>query len=296
MGHHHHHHDSPGSGSALGLAFFLNFIFALIEFVGGYLTNSVAILSDAVHDLGDSVALALTWYFEKVSFKQRDARYTYGYRRFSVLAALISSVVLLVGSTLILKEAIPRLWQAPEVFTPGMMGLACLGILVNGLAFFRLHPQSSPGEKAVRLHLLEDVLGWVAVLLGSVIIYFTHWFWIDPLLSIGVACFILWNVVKNLHSFSRIILQAVPDEVDLQGLTLALKQVEGVQSVHDFHLWTMDSNRHVLSLHIVVSNQTLMSEVLTIKQQAKQLIREYGIEHDTLELELVDENCSLETC
>ncbi len=295
MGHHHHHHHSD-SGSALGLAFFLNFIFALIEFVGGYLTNSVAILSDAVHDLGDSVALALTWYFEKISFKQRDARYTYGYRRFSVLAALISSVVLLVGSTLILKEAIPRLWQAPEVYTPGMMGLACLGVLVNGLAFFRLHPQSSPGQKAVRLHLLEDILGWVAVLVGSIVIYFTHWFWLDPLLSIGVACFILWNVIKNLRGFSRIILQAVPEEVDLKGLELALQQLEGVEGVHDLHLWTLDSSRHVLSLHIVVANQSLMSEALKIKQRVKQLIREYGIEHDTLELEVVDENCYLEAC
>jgi len=296
MGHHHHHHHDHGSGSALGLAFFLNFIFALIEFVGGYLTNSVAILSDAVHDLGDSLALALTWYFEKVSYKQRDARYTYGYRRFSVLAALISSGVLLVGSTLILKEAIPRLWQAPEVFTPGMMGLACLGIVVNGLAFFRLHPQNSPGEKAVRLHMLEDILGWVAVLIGSVVIYFTHWFWIDPLLSIGVAGFILWNVIKNLRSFSRIILQAVPEEVDLGALELALQQLDGVLEVHDLHLWTLDSSRHVLSLHIVVANQTLMAEALKIKQAVKQLIREHGVEHDTLELEVVDEKCLLEAC
>lgn len=289
----HHHHDSS---SALGFAFIINLVFAIIELIGGWFTNSVAIMSDGVHDLGDSFALALTWYFEKISSKTRTADYTYGYRRFSLLAALISSVVLLIGSTLVLKEAIPRLWQAPEVFTPGMMTLACLGLLVNGLAFFRLHPDSSSGEKAVRLHLLEDVLGWVAVLIGSVVIYFTNWFWLDPVLSIGVSCFILWNVAKNMYSFSRIILQAAPEHIDLAVLKTSLKQLNHVKDVHDVHLWTLDSYQHVLSLHLVVTNHTSMEESLKVKQLAKALIREHGIQHDTLELETFEENCEFETC
>lgn len=292
MGHNHEHN----SGRVLGFAFVLNLSFALIEFVGGWMTNSIAIISDAVHDLGDSFALALTWYFEKKSLKQRDETYTYGYRRWSVLAALISSGVLLVGSTLIVTEAIPRLWQAPEVHTPGMIGLAILGVFINGLAFFRLQSQISPGERAVRWHLLEDILGWVAVLIGSVVMYFTNWYWLDPVLSIGVALFILWGVFKNVRSFSRILLQAVPEDIDIHRLSSDIKAVSGVVDVHDLHLWTLDSNKHVLSLHVVIANQTSILELQEIKQAVKTAIGNHKIAHDTLEIEFLNEDCSLESC
>ncbi len=292
MGHHHHHH----SGSALGFAFVINFVFSIIELIGGWLTNSVAIMSDGIHDLGDSVALALTWYFEKIAARPSTRAYTYGYQRFSVMAALISSLVLLVGSTLVLKEAVPRLWQAPEVHTPGMIAIACLGLVVNGLAFFRLHPDNSSGEKAVRLHLLEDVLGWVAVLLGAIVIYFTGWFWLDPVLSIAVALFILWNVVKNVYGFARIVLQAAPEDIDLAVLTQELEQLEQVHSIHDLHLWTLDSNKHVLSVHLVLHQNTSLAEGVKVKHRAKKIIRGHGIQHDTLELETREENCEFQAC
>ncbi|PKL75619.1 MAG: cation transporter [Candidatus Melainabacteria bacterium HGW-Melainabacteria-1] len=291
-GHTHHHHGS----SSIGIAFFLNLSFTLIELVGGVLTNSLAILSDAVHDLGDCVALGLTWYLEKYSQKQRDAQYTYGYRRWSVAGAVISSLILLLGSVLILKEAIPRVLHPEPVLASGMIALACLGVFANGLAVLKLRDSHSPGEKAARLHLLEDVLGWIVVLVGAVVMWFTNWTWLDPVLSIAVSLFILRNVLINIKSFSRILLQAVPDGVDLDDLQRRIEAIPGVSAVHDLHIWTLDSSRHVLSLHVVIPAESSRADLLNIKYAAKDIIRNHGIAHDTLEMEYADEACQLECC
>jgi len=294
--HHHHHHPAEQSSKRIGIAFLINLSFSLIELVGGLLTNSVAILADAVHDLGDSMVLGLSWYFEKISLRQRDERYTYGYRRWSVAAAVCSSLVLMAGSVLILSEAVPRLWQPQAVHVPGMLGLAALGILANGLAFWKLHSQDSVAEKAVRLHLLEDVLGWVVVLFGSLILLVTDWLWLDPLMSILVSLFILRNVYINIQSFSRILLQAVPENVDIQLLTQQLKAEPQILSFHDLHLWTLDNSKHVLSIHLVVANEITRLELLELKKTVRQTIRHFGIEHDTLEIEYADETCQLKHC
>ena len=165
---HAHHHDHHGDVKNIKVAFFLNFGFAIIEIIGGFLTNSVAILSDAVHDLGDSLSLGLAWYFQKYSRKKSDSTYTYGYRRFSLVGALANSLVLIVGSILILTEAIPRIFNPQQAHPQGMMMLAVLGIAVNGVAMLRLRRGKSLNEKVVSLHLMEDVLGWIAVLVGAI--------------------------------------------------------------------------------------------------------------------------------
>ena len=185
--HHHHGHHHHGDVKNLGIAFILNVCFTIIEIVGGILTNSVAILSDALHDLGDSLSLGLAWYFQRLSEKGRDRNFSYGYKRFSVLGALITSVVLVIGSVIIIYSAVSRL-QHPQISNGlGMLGLAVLGILVNGAAVVRLKGSSSVNSRAVMLHLMEDVLGWVAVLIGSLFIYFFDWQIIDPILSLMIA-------------------------------------------------------------------------------------------------------------
>ena len=302
MGHHHgHHHHTHGHAhshahshgatpsSGLGSALLLNTAFTLLEFWGGWWTNSTAILSDAVHDLGDSFALALTWYFEKLSHKGRTARFSYGYRRLSVLAALLSSGVLLGGSLWVLLEAVPRLFHPEAVHVPGMLAFAVVGIVANGLAFWRLHGGLGPAEKAARLHLLEDVMGWVAVLVGSVLLYFTGWQWLDPLLSIGITLFILWNVVGNIKSFGAILLQAVPETISQETLLDKLRQVPGVQDIHDVHIWTLDSQNHVMSLHVLLAPDA--GPAAPLKQQLRTLIHAHGIGHATLELEYPHEEC-----
>ena len=289
MGHHHgghhgHHHSdtgSQGATSGLGSAFLLNVAFTLLEFWGGWWTHSTAILSDAIHDLGDSFALALTWYFEKLSHKGRTARFTYGYRRLSVLAALISSGILLGGSLWVLLEAIPRLWNPEAVKAEGMIVFALVGILANGLAFWRLHGGLGPAERAARLHLLEDVIA------------FTGWHWLDPVLSIGITAYILWNVFLNIKSFGAILLQGVPDSIPQEALMRTLREVEGVEDLHDVHIWTLDSQNHVMSLHVLLAQAHMSAEALQdLKSRLKALIHDCGIQHVTLELEYPGEVCA----
>lgn len=292
-GHQTHHHDSMAN---LKMAFWFNFSFTIIEIIGGLFTNSMAILSDALHDLGDSLAIGMSWYFEKISDKKKDHNFSYGYGRFSLLAALISSIILLVGSVFIIYETIPRLINPQPVHVEGVFVLAIIGVLVNGAAVFRLRKGDTANEKVVRLHLLEDVLGWVAVLIGSILMYLFGWMILDPILSIGIALFILWNVFKNLREFIKIILQGVPTDLHLDNFTDRIGQMEHVINVHDVHIWSLDGKYHILSVHVVVEDDTTADDIITMKNEVRKQIREMGILHETLEFEYKRETCDLVDC
>ncbi|MBL4705381.1 MAG: cation transporter [Flavobacteriales bacterium] len=288
MGRNHHHHNDT---SNIKVAFFLNLGFTIIEIIGGLLTNSLAILSDAAHDLGDSIALGLAWYFQKISNKRRTNKYTYGYKRFSLLGAIINSIILIVGSIFIIQGAIPRLIEPQEIFSEGVIALAILGVIVNGAAVIRLRKGSSLNEKVVSLHLLEDVLGWVAVLIGSIVIYFTGWYVIDAYLSLGIALFILINVFRNLKSAFNIILQAVPESSNIPEIELILKSIESVLDIHDLHLWTMDGENNILTVHLVVDDNTSDKQRALIKQEARKRLKSQNIHHSTIEIEGNQEDC-----
>ncbi len=276
----------------LKVAFLLNFIFTIIELIGGFFTNSVAILSDAVHDLGDTIAIGSALWLEQISQRGRNRQYSYGYKRFSTLGALITSIILISGSVVILYEAIPRFFTPQEVKSTGMMWMAILGILFNGLAVLRLKGgDESLNNRAVMLHLLEDVLGWVAVLLGSIIIGYTNWFWIDPLLSVLVAAFILYNVLGNLRAVLLVFLQSTPNDFDSDGLQEDLLKINGVKGVHDIHSWSMDGVYHILSLHLVVKNDILREQQISIRNEAKNTINRFGIDHSTISIEFENESC-----
>ncbi|MDN4163990.1 cation diffusion facilitator family transporter [Cytophagales bacterium LB-30] len=289
--HSHTHTHSHDATQNIGVAFWLNTGFALIELVGGMLTNSVAILSDALHDLGDSLSLGLAWYFEKKSTQKRDQHFTYGYRRFSVLGALINALILLVGSLFIISEAIKR-FQSPEaVHAGGMIGLAILGIFANGLAMLRLKKGHSHNEKVVSLHILEDVLGWVAVLIGSICMYFWELPWLDPLLSLLIACYILFNIYGHLKGTFRIILQAVPANLSAEDIKQKLSRFTQVAEVHDVRAWTLDGNHHVLSLHVVLNGNPELTQLESLKKEIKASLSDYHLQHVTLEFEALDSAC-----
>lgn len=298
MGHHHHHHHHHGSEPETGrirVAFFLNLIFTIIEVIGGLLTNSLAILSDALHDLGDSLSLGLAWYFQKLSAKGRDKTFSYGYRRFSLLGAILNSLVLVIGSVFIIREAVPRILEPEPSHAAGMMGLAVLGIIVNGAAVLRLRGGSSKNEKVISLHLLEDVLGWAAVLIGGAVMYFTDWYIIDPILSVAIACYILFNVYRNLSESVRIILQAVPDNMRIGEIEAAISDIDGVRSVHDLHVWSMDGERNVLTVHVVIDDGTERTP-FEIKQSINEAMADMNIGHCTIETEAEGEECVLIDC
>ena len=287
--HEHHQHKNQDIKN-LRIAFFLNLLFTIIEFIGGLLTNSLAILSDALHDLGDSFSLGLAWYFQKISKKGRTTNFTYGFRRFSLLGAIINSIILVSGSVFIISKAIPRLINVEEADPKGMMILAVLGILVNGAAVMRLKGGKSQNEKVVSLHLMEDVLGWIAVLIGSIIIHFTDWYIIDPILSLLISVYILISVIKNLKKSLKILLQAIPEGIDFEQIGNKLKSVEGVLDYHDLHIWSLDGDKNILTVHLALSTAE-QDKVSSIKKKVKQLMNDQGIVHCTLEIEAPNEDC-----
>jgi len=293
MSHHHHHH---GSTKNIKAAFFINLSFTIIEIAGGIYTNSLAILSDALHDFGDSISLGMSWYFEKLSAKKRTKKFSYGYRRFSLLAALINAIILIVGSIIILTQAIPAITNPGNPDEQGMLIIAVLGVVFNGLAFFKLESGHSLNEKVVRLHLLEDLLGWIAVLIASIIMNFYNVPVLDPILSLAIAIFIAFNAVKNLLGSLKIMLQAVPEDVEIKRLEELMQQIDGVKSVHDTHIWTLDGKYNILSIHLVVAKSVSLSATQKIKQQARSLTKEQNIQHATFEIGLEGENCELENC
>lgn len=280
--------------SNLKVAFALNALFTIIEFVGGILTNSMAILADAVHDLGDTLAIGSSLFLESYAQKGRSNTYSFGYKRFSPLGALINGIILLAGSAVIIVETVPRLLHPEPVDAQGMLYLAVLGVLMNGAAVWRLRREkNSLNQRTVMLHLMEDALGWVAVLVGSVVLMFTELYWIDPLLSMGIAVFILWNAFKNLRQVLKIFLQATPDNVDMEAIRQEVLALDGIADVHDMHVWTLDGQYHVLTAHLVLLDHRPVDRS-EVRRQVNRLLKQHHIDHITVQLEVAGEVCEPE--
>ena len=295
MGHNHDHAHNHAEGN-VKVAFFLNLSFTIIEIIGGLYTNSLAILSDAVHDLGDSLSLGLSWYFQNLSKKGRTKTFSYGYKRFSLLGAIINTIVLIVGSIFILTQAIPELFNPEETNVKGMLYLSILGIVVNGAAVFKLRKGESLNEKVVSLHLLEDVLGWVAVLIGSIIMMYADAPFIDPLLSVLISVFVLYNVYRNLKKSLLVILQGIPEEVSMDDIRQKLKGLPEVTDIHDCHAWSMDGQYNILTVHLELDRDYKLSEQAQLKETVRSKLKDESLNHITIEFEGQNEDCALKDC
>ena len=278
---HHHHGDSAN----LRTAFFLNLGFTVIEIIGAYLTNSVAILSDALHDLGDSIALGMAWALEKQAAKEAPARYSYGYGRLSLLAAFINAVVLIAGGLFVLSEVVPRLLNPEAANAPGMILLALGGIAVNGAAAWRLQGGGTMNTKVAMWHMLEDVLGWVAVLIVGITLLFVDLFILDSILSLLITLYILYKVLGHLRKTAELFLQAAPEGVDMSQMAQRLRNIQQVEDCHHTHLWSLDGNHHVLSTHLVVNPSADQDQIREIKQRARELLDGLRLTHITIEIE-----------
>ncbi len=285
--HHEHHHMG---GNNLRVAFFLNASFTIIELVGGIFTNSMAIMSDALHDLGDSLSLGVAWYLEKVSKKGPDYKFSYGYGRFSLLGALLTSMVLIVGAVIILMHAIPRILEPQPVHPEGMLGFAVLGIIVNGVAALRLRKSHSFNEKIAAWHLLEDVLGWVAVLVVSIVLLFYNLPILDPILSLAITFYVLFHVGKNLKKIFQVFLQGVPTHLSVVDLEKEMEELEGVLRAYHTHIWSLEGSRNLLSTHLVVEGNSSREQVIRIKEEAVKRMEHHGIDHVTLQIDYPEEN------
>ena len=268
------------------IAFIFNFCFSIFEFWGGLFTGSTAITSDALHDMGDALSIGISYFLEKRSVNQPDHTHTYGYARYSLLGGVITTVILLFGSAAVIVNAVQKIINPSDINYNGMLVFALVGVAVNFAAAFFTHGGNSVNQRAVNLHMLEDVLGWVVVLIGATVMHFTDFRLLDPVMSIGVAIFILVNATRNLKEVIDIFLEKTPKGVSVDQIKERLCKIDGVKDVHHLHLRTIDGNNIDATMHIVTD-----SNPHTIKELVRNELLQFKITHSTLELEAIDEHC-----
>lgn len=267
--------------SNIKLAFLLNFFFTIFELIWWFLTNSIAIMSDAIHDFWDTIAIWMAWYLEKKSKKNANENFSYWYKRFKVLWAFINCLILLSWSIFILIEAFKRIANPEPSNAIWMFWLAIIWVIVNAYAYFKTHKASSINERVVSLHLLEDVLWWVAVLVWSIIMYFTNWYIIDSLLSIWIATYILFWVFKNIKTTLLIFMESTPNNINMNEIKQWIEKINWVQKVHDLHIWSLDWEEILFTAHIITDN----INIVKMKNEIKRYLQKEDINHSTLEFE-----------
>lgn len=274
------------------IAFLLNLGFSVFELLGGIFTGSVAIISDALHDFGDAISIGVSFFLERKSCQKPDAAYSYGYARFSVLGAAITNLILLVGSVMVVVNAVERMINPVSIDANGMILMAVLGAAMNLAAAWFTHGGASLNEKAVNLHMLEDVLGWVVVLVGAILIRFTNFTLIDPLMSIGVALFILTHAFRGMGEVLDVFMEKTPEGIDPAELEAHIRHIDHVADVHHIHVWSLDGVSHYATLHVVVED----CDQTALKHAIRQELEEHGIGHVTMELERAGEHCCEVEC
>ena len=271
-------------------AFILNLAFSIFEFFGGLFTNSVAILSDSIHDMGDALSIGISFFLEKKSKKKPDNKYTYGYTRYSVLGGLITTVILMVGSILVIYNAIGRIINPVAVDYRGMILFAVIGVITNFVAAYLTKEGDSINQKSVNLHMLEDVLGWIVVLIGAIIMNYTDISILDPIMSIGVAIFILVNTLKNLKDILDLFLEKTPNNINIDEIKNHLLEIDEVEDIHHIHVWSIDGYNNYATMHIVSQS----NDIKKVKNNIREELKEHGICHAILETE--DEACTEIEC
>lgn len=285
---HAHHHgvssmmDQESSKKML-IVFSVNLIFSAIEFFFGFLFNSIAIMTDAVHDLGDALSIGLATYFERLSTKEANEQYSFGHQRFSLLGALVTAVILLGGSSVILVTAVPRLLDPVPVNHEGMFWLSIFAIAANGFSAWLMSRGDSHNESLLNLHMLEDVLGWVGVLVVSILLNYTDWYFLDPLLSIGIASFIIYKTWPMFKETIEIFLEATPKDLSRKRIEESILSIEGVTNVSHLHVWSIDGSEHALTVTISTSIEG-MEQIETIKDKIRESLTDYAVHHSTIEV------------
>lgn len=274
------------------IAFILNLFFSLFEFFGGFFTRSVAIMSDAVHDMGDALSIGISYFLERKSKRDPDDKYTFGYIRYSVLGAFITTTILTAGSILVIVSSVNRIINPVEINYNGMIIFAIFGTVINTLAAILTKDGDSLNQKAVNLHMLEDVLGWIVVLIGSIVMKFTDISLLDSIMSIGVALFILINSLKNLKSILDLFLEKIPNEISISELKEHIISVKGVIGVHHIHVWSLDEANKYATMHVI----TDVKDVVKLKNSIREEMSEHGITHVTIEIEDSKTKCEDEHC
>lgn len=273
------------------IAFILNFSFSIFEFFGGIFTGSVAIISDAVHDAADSLSIGISYFLERKSKKKADEKNTYGYARYSAVGGFITIIILIFSSVMVIYNAIRRITAPVEINYDGMIIFSVVGVCVNFFAAFFTREGDSLNQKAVNLHMLEDLWGWITVLIGAVVMRFSNFSILDPIISIVVSGYILVNALKKFKEILDLFLEKVPKNIDVSEIEKCIEEIEGVQGVHDIHVWSLDGRYNYATMHIVSNSKTH-----EIKEKIRKELHSRGIDHVTLETEKTDEPCNEKEC
>ena len=275
------------SKTSIWLAFFLNLSYAIVEFIAGGIFGSSAVLADSVHDLGDAMAIGLSALLETISNREEDGQYTLGYKRFSLLGALVTAVILITGSILVILENITKLFNPQPVNDEGILWLGIIAVSINVLASLVVRKGKTKNESILSLHFLEDTLGWLAVILMAIILRFTDWYILDPLLSLIISIFILSKAIPRFWSALKIFLDAVPEGVETAKLEKKLARLTNVKSVNQLSIWSMDGLENDAIVHLCIEDWEQMMET---KEAVRQFLEERGVQNITIEVDSSQSN------
>jgi len=267
---------------AVWLAFFLNLSYAIVEFIAGGIFGSSAVLADSVHDLGDAIAIGVSAFLETISNREEDSHYTLGYKRFSLLGALVTAVILMTGSVLVILENITKLFHPQAVNDEGILWLGIIAVSINVLASLVVRKGKTKNESILSLHFLEDTLGWVAVILMAIVLRFTDWYILDPLLSLVISIFILSKAIPRFWSTLKIFLDAVPEGVDIKQVKSDLERLEYVASINQLNLWTMDGLEKNAIIHVCLKE---IGQMEVCKESIRTLLKDCGFQNITIEVD-----------
>ena len=267
---------------AVWLAFFLNLSYAIVEFIAGGVFGSSAVLADSVHDLGDAIAIGLSAFLETISNREEDSHYTLGYKRFSLLGALVTAVILMTGSALVILENITKLFHPQAVNDEGILWLGIIAVSINVLASLVVRKGKTKNESILSLHFLEDTLGWLAVILMAIVLRFTDWYILDPLLSLAISFFILVKAIPRFWSTLKIFLDAVPEGVDIKQVKSDLERLEYVASINQLNLWTMDGLEKNAIVHVCLKE---IEQMELCKESIRSILKDCGFQNITIEID-----------
>ena len=265
------------------VAFFLNLSYAIVEFIAGGIFGSSAVLADSVHDLGDAIAIGISAFLETISNREEDSHYTLGYKRFSLLGAMVTAVILMTGSVLVILENIAKIFHPQPVNDEGILWLGIIAITINVLASLVIRKGQTKNESILSLHFLEDTLGWVAVILMAIVLRFTDWYILDPLLSLAISFFILSKALPRFWSTLKIFLDAVPEGVDIQKIKTDLAELDHVASINQLNLWTMDGLEKNAIVHVCLKE---MEHMETCKESIRIFLKDCGFQNITIEVDV----------
>ena len=272
---------------AVWVAFFLNLTYAIVEFIAGGIFGSSAVLADSVHDLGDAIAIGISAFLETISNREEDNQYSLGYKRFSLLGALVTAIILMTGSVLVILENVTKILNPQPVNDEGILWLGIIAITINVLASLVVSKGKTKNESILSLHFLEDTLGWLAVILMAIVLRFTNWYILDPLLSLVISFFILSKALPRFWSTLKIFLDAVPEGLDIEQVKNGLERLDNVASLNQLNLWTMDGLEKNAIVHLCLEDWEQMTET---KNQVRQLLEERGVQNITIEVDTSQSN------